>query len=1249
VKSKCLLLWLIPSVVVALILGAAEVRAQTTPSTPPTKTAVVTSSFPVEWSTAANWSPAGVPTAADDVGIGLGGTVQIDEEDAVARTVTLGVLSVHGAYSPGVLDVFGDETLTITPPTGTENPGLQVLLGSTLQIEDGATVNLGAFAVDNFGTINIAPEQGEANPGILVAGTVKNETSGIITGGLSFANGGTVVNAGQISGASGFIDSGPTVTTPGILVTGGPGNITNSGNVSDGIELDNGGSVTNQAGGSITGIPGGDAAILSPMPFSGVTPTPLTVTNSGSISGSTGVEADTGGTVTNNAGGIIEGTNGPGIIASADDTGTPPPLTVVNSGTISGTTVGIELDGGGSITNNAGGSIVAGAGNPAVIAFEAAVTFSNAGQITGSVTLADFANAATLITGGTIAGDLDLGTNTGTTLTLDGTGSQLLSQAVTGTITNDGSVIKQGTGTWIIDKSLGDYGGGTTITAGTLQLGNGGTVGTINGNVADNGILAFDHSDVLTFAGAISGTGGVTQIGTGTTILLGDNTYSGGTTISAGTLEAGSSTSLSSNSDFTVNSILDLHGFTSTIGSLSGTGSVLNNGAVAATLTVGNDNASTTFGGVLENGTSVLQLIKSGTGTLTLTGANTYTGGTTIAAGTLQLGNGGTSGSVTGDVTDNGTLAFNRSDSVTFAGVVSGTGGVVKLGTGVLTLPGTETYNGPTTVNAGSLIVNGSIASAQTVVNSNGFLGGHGLIGGSLVNSGIVGQISSPGTLTVAGDYTQTGQGTLRIGVSGLAAGQSDLLAVDGHASVAGTLQFIRLGNFNLQPGDQITFLTANKGVSGTFDKVDNGIGGTGTIVQVEVISQTDSFVLEGTQGSFVQELNGLLTPNEGAVAKMLDSAAGDPRAAQLFQFLNSQPLANLPHDLSLIAPAQISSFHATGAAHGNTQIANLGGRMANIRAGLTGFSSIGLTLNGSPASSETGFAGVSGPEGKSGPSVLAPAPDNRWGVFVTGIGEFTDVDSTANAAGYDIDTGGVTFGVDYRVCPFLAIGLSAGYAHTRVNIDSGGGNLNVNSGKFGLYATAFAQGFYLDAAVTGGPSDYDSHRSALQGSANGSTNSGDVNALVAGGYDWKFGGLTIGPTASFQYGYTGLDSFTETGSLAPLKFPDQTAESERTAFGFKTTYDWKVGHIDLLPEFSAAWQHEYGDTEYSIVANLASGAGNSFTVTGPPVGRDSLLIGAGVAVLWTERISTYIYYDGEFARTNYLSNNVSAGVRVTF
>jgi outer membrane autotransporter protein len=86
-----------------------------------------------------------------------------------------------------------------------------------------------------------------------------------------------------------------------------------------------------------------------------------------------------------------------------------------------------------------------------------------------------------------------------------------------------------------------------------------------------------------------------------------------------------------------------------------------------------------------------------------------------------------------------------------------------------------------------------------------------------------------------------------------------------------------------------------------------------------------------------------------------------------------------------------------------------------------------------------------------------------------------------------------------------------------------------------------------------------------------------------------------------------------------------------------------------VKPEIRASWQHEFGDRDYSIVSRFANGAGNSFTVTGPEIGRDSLLIGAGAAVLLNERVSIYAYYDGELARTNYSSHNVSAGLRVTF
>ncbi|HEY6840954.1 MAG TPA: hypothetical protein VI114_07020, partial [Chthoniobacterales bacterium] len=204
-------------VIVLMALGALGARAQTTPPVLPNK--LWSPPNPAEtrnWLIDRNWTPGGIPTNTDDVGIGQVGpaAAQITfEQAAVARNVTLGV-TTEGGYTPGELDVTGG-TLTVTPLAGTGSSVLQVLSGSTLQIIDGGFVNLGGLAVDNFGRINIGSD---FSFGTLTAGRVDNEKTGTITGGLEFDSptGGTVVNAGQISGR---VFSG--VTGTGILVTEG--------------------------------------------------------------------------------------------------------------------------------------------------------------------------------------------------------------------------------------------------------------------------------------------------------------------------------------------------------------------------------------------------------------------------------------------------------------------------------------------------------------------------------------------------------------------------------------------------------------------------------------------------------------------------------------------------------------------------------------------------------------------------------------------------------------------------------------------------------------------------------------------------------------------------------------------------------------------------------------------------------------------------------------------------------------------
>jgi outer membrane autotransporter protein len=645
-------------------------------------------------------------------------------------------------------------------------------------------------------------------------------------------------------------------------------------------------------------------------------------------------------------------------------------------------------------------------------------------------------------------------------------------------------------------------------------------------------------------------------------------------------------------------------------------------------------------------------------------GTTTVNGGTVQTFGDFNLGGGGTlranaSFNVPGAANiNNGLLVVNNQFTAgNGIGFNGNSGGIIK---GVLTAPivnlnnfSSLIVNNPGTVAADVNVARGARLALFGAINGNvtnaGFFQGTGVVTGNVVNKGIVAPGASAGRLTINGNYTQDPSGTLRIEVVGLGPGQHDLLVVNGRVSLAGGLQLVHASGFRLSPGDEITFLTANNGVSGTFNSIENDTLVTGAIVESEVVYEPNAVVLKATQGSFAEFASAFCgTPNSVAVGQALDSAVDDSRASELIGFLNNQTLSDLCNDIDLISPDQLTSIFVIGVSLANVQTANLERRLDDIRAGSNGFSSAGFAINGSGPSFSEGFAGVSGPEGKSGPPVFAPIPENRWGVFVTGVGEFTDVESTFNASGYDLATGGFTMGIDYRIGSHFAIGLTGGYAYTSADLVNKS-SIAVNGGKLGLYATAFGSGFYLETAVVGGLNGYDTRRTALEGTASGDTKGGELNILVATGYDWKKGGLSIGPTASFQYTLVGFGDFTEGGSLAPLAYPGQNAESFRTALGMKASYDWKIGPIHLIPELRLAWQHEFGDTEYSLVSSFASGAGNSFTVTGPEIGRDSMLLGAGFAIHWNDRISTYAYYDGELFRTNYLSNNVSAGVRITF
>jgi autotransporter-associated beta strand protein len=596
-----------------------------------------------------------------------------------------------------------------------------------------------------------------------------------------------------------------------------------------------------------------------------------------------------------------------------------------------------------------------------------------------------------------------------------------------------------------------------------------------------------------------------------------------------------------------------------------------------------------------------------------------------------------------------GTLTVGAGD---FSGVISDGqlgGRLVKNSPGTLVLRGINTYVGDTTINGGTLIVDGSVRSANVLINPGAQLAGIGTAYGNVVNRGTFAPGNSPGTFTIGGNYAQQMDGTLVIEIAGRNPGEHDLVVVGGHASLDGTLRIVSVNGFKPKAGDKIQILTAAGGVSGQFSDVDNPFT-TGTSIGLDLIYLADQVLLEAVQTSF-GDIAGL-TPNQKSVGRALDKVAFNPKETELISFLNSQSLEQLPHDFDLIAAEELQAIYSIGISQANIQSGNIARRLDEIRAGAAGFSAAGLAVTGLAPQYSGSYlapnAGLAGPSGKTSKEIRPPAEENRLGMFVTGVGEWTHIGTTENASGYNLTTGGFTLGLDYKATEHFAFGINAGYARSDARL-YGSGNVTVDGGKLGLYATYFNGGFYVDAAVQGGINSYDTRRNALQGTARGSTEGGEVNLLAATGYDWKVGGLTFGPTANFQYTCVAFDGYSERGSLAPLKYSPQSAESVRTAFGVKASYDWHLGGVLLRPEIRAAWQHEFGDQSFGIDAGFANGGGSNFTVNGASIGRDSLLLGGGLAILWNDRISTYVYYDGELARTNYSSNNLTGGFRVSF
>ncbi|HEY4171303.1 MAG TPA: autotransporter domain-containing protein, partial [Reyranella sp.] len=1093
-----------------------------------------------------------------------GGIFQVD---SAGTTLTLGgVLS--GA---GHLFKSGDGTLTLT---GTNTfAGSAFIDGGTLALSGTGSIASASVLFDAVGTTF---DISQTSSGASVAGLTSSGGMGaVVLGGKTLtltgtggtfsgviqdgsASGGLIVGDGihpaqqSLSGVN-IYTGATTIKANSTLLLAGSGSIATS----SGLSLESGATFDisqTTSGTSVAGLSGGTGAVSLGSKT-------LTITGTGGTFG--GVIQD-GGLV----GGLTIGNGTPGITQTLGGVNTYSGATTINDGSE------LRLSGGSSIASSA-------------VSFNAANASLNISGSTSGTSVAGLNSASAGF------GTIFLGTKT---LTVTGTGGSF-----SGVIQDGGGVgsLVIGDGTRTASQTLGGantYTGATTINANSMLF--------------------------LSGTGSVASSSGVTLLASGATLDI-SNTTSGAT-------------------------VQDLNGVAGTTVKLGGQ-------ALTA-----NPATSSSFAGTIQDTGS---LIKSGRGTLTLSGNNSYSGGTALRGGTLAVGSNtalgtgtltlsgsstlqaATSVSLANAITTNATATVDTgSNTMTLSGPIGGRGALLKTGDGTLILSGTSNYEGTTIIGLGTLVVNGSITGSVAVTGLT-TLSGSGTIGGSVsvAGAGAVATIApgnSIGTLTIGGGYSQDATSTYQVEVNN--SGLSDKLVITGAATLAGTLAVLA------QPGkyqrtSTYTILTASGGVTGNFSTLTSS--SASLTPSVVVAGNTVTLILLNSAAILPGSDTNSYTGNQGTIATVLNQAGTTITGGDLNTVLTT---------LSNLTPAQLAPI-----------LDALSGQ------NYSGFSSI--AMQGSQvfmdsfqvqAGGGTGGSGASLPGGSTYQALKVDTADAcetacdvepLWGAWGGGMGAFGTVAGDSNSHGLTYNLGGFIAGLDRKFGPGFRAGVAAGFNAATLYTNGMPGTGTSNTLQFALYGEYAPGPFYLDALAGYGHSDNRMNRPIIIPGlpfrmAQGYTTANTFFGQLETGYKIpvapSFGGF-VTPFARLQASTSTQAGFSETGADSlNLTVAQQTTQSLRTVLGAQLGADidapWRE-KLDLV--FRLGWSHEFADQTRPVTAAFAGAPALSFTTFGAQAPRDGVVLGLGANTQVAEHTSVYLRYDGDLAggNTNHVLN---AGVR---